>query len=202
MRTRVTKKPLKTVAPSHPAGTLFIDDPANLEAQQSSIIEQLPQAMWVADPKGVITYCNQHWYELTGLNCDQAVEKGWTSSLHSEDRPRALANWRKVIATGVPYQTELRFRRANHGDYRWHLVQLFSLKNAGGVVLQRVGIATDIHAQKTTELELRKREEQLNLAIEAGRFGTWDFFLDGNRFSSSFRSVATASFAAGSNLVR
>jgi PAS domain S-box-containing protein len=190
VRTRITKKLLKTVAAAHPAGTLFIDDPANLEAQQSSIIEQLPQAMWVADPKGAITYCNQHWYELTGLNCDQTVEKGWTSSLHSEDRPRALANWRKLVATGVPYQTELRFRRSNHGDYRWHLVQLFSLKNAGGSVLQRVGIATDIHAQKTTELELRKREEQLNLAIEAGRFGTWDFFLDGNRFSSSYRARA------------
>jgi len=189
VRTRV-KKVLNKVAAAHPAGTLFIDDPANLEAQQSSVIEQLPQAMWVADPKGVITYCNQHWYELTGLNCDQTVEKGWTSCLHSEDRPRALANWRKLVATGVPYQTELRFRRANHGDYRWHLVQLFSLKNTGGSVLQRVGIATDIHAQKTTELELRKREEQLNLAIEAGRFGTWDFFLDGNRFSSSYRARA------------
>src|SRR5579864_2344936 len=190
MRTRAPKKLLKTVAPAHPAGTLFIDDPANLEAQQSSIIEQLPQAMWVADPKGVITYCNQHWYELTGLNCDQTVEKGWTSILHPEDRPRALANWRKLIATGVPNQTELRFRRALDDDYRWHLVQLLSLKNAGGSVLHRVGIATDIHAQKTAELELRKREEQLNLAIEAGRFGTWDFFLDGNRFSSSYRARA------------
>jgi len=190
MRTRVPKKLIKTVPPAHPAGTLFIDDPANLEAQQRSIIEQLPQAMFVADPKGVITYCNQHWYELTGLTCDQTVEKGWTSSLHPEDRPRALANWRKLITSGVPTQTELRFCCADDGDYRWHLFQLLSLKNAGGSVLQQVGIATDIHAQKTTELELRKREDQLNLAIEAGRFGTWDFFLDGHRFSSSYRARA------------
>jgi PAS domain S-box-containing protein len=190
MRTRVPKKVLKAVPPAHPAGTLFIDDPANLEAEQRSIIEQLPQAMFVADPKGVITYCNQHWFELTGLTCDQTVEKGWTSSLHPEDRPRALANWRKLITTGVPTQAELRFRCADDGDSRWHLFQLLSLKNAGGSVLQQVGIATDIHAQKTTELELRKREDQLNLAIEAGRFGTWDFFLDGHRFSSSYRARA------------
>ena len=190
MRTGVPKNPLKTVVLAHPARTLFIDDPANLEAQDSSIVEQLPQAMWVADPQGAITYCNQHWYELTGLTCDQTVEKGWTSSLHPEDRPRALAEWRKLITTGVPHQTELRFRCAHDGEYRWHLVQLLSLTNAGGSLLQRVGIATDIHAQKTTELELRRREDQLNLAIEAGRFGTWDFFLDGHRFSSSYRARA------------
>ncbi|HSK44640.1 MAG TPA: PAS domain S-box protein, partial [Candidatus Binatia bacterium] len=190
MRTRAPKKLLKTVAPAHPAGTIFIDDPANLEAQHSSMIEQLPQAMWVADPQGAITYCNPHWYELTGLTCDQTVEKGWTSSLHPEDRPRALANWRNLIATGVPAQAEYRFRRARDGEYRWHLVQLLSLKSGSGSVLQRVGIATDIHAQKAAELELRKREDQLNLAIEAGRFGTWDFFLDGHRFSSSYRARA------------
>ena len=190
MRISVTKTPLKNVAPVFPVGTLFIDDPANLEAEDSSIIEQLPQAMWVADQQGAITYCNQHWYELTGLTCDQTVEKGWASSLHPEDRPRALANWRKLITRGVPTQAEYRFRRDSDGEYRWHLIQLLSLTNARGSLLQRVGIATDIHTQKTTELELRKTEDQLNLAIEAGRFGTWEFFLDGHRFSSSYRARA------------
>jgi PAS domain S-box-containing protein len=190
MRTRAPKKLLKKVAPAHPAGTFLIDDPANLEGQHNSILEQLPQAMWVADPKGAITYCNQHWCELTGLTCDQTVEKGWISVLHREDRPRVQANWRKLITIGVSTQAECRFRRASDGEYRWHLVQLLLLKNAGGFMLQRVGIATDIHALKATELELRKREDQLNLAIEAGRFGTWDFFLDGHRFNTSYRARA------------
>jgi PAS domain S-box-containing protein len=185
MRTSAPKKLQKKVAEAHPSAPPSNVDPSRIAAQYSSIIDQLPQAMWVADPHGAITYCNQQWYELTGLTCDQTVEKGWTSILHREDRPRALANWRKLIASGVTTQAEYRFRRARDGEYRWHLVQLLSLNEE-----QRMGIAVDIHAQKSTELELRKREEQLNLAIEAGRFGTWDFFLDGNRFSSSYRARA------------
>jgi len=184
MRTSAPKKLQKKVAEAHPAPPSSVEPP-RIEAQYSSIIDQLPQAIWVADPHGAITYCNQQWYELTGLTCDQTVEKGWTSILHREDRPRALANWRKLIASGVTTQAEYRFRRARDGEYRWHLVQLLSLNED-----QRMGIAVDIHAQKSTELELRKREEQLNLAIEAGRFGTWDFFLAGRRFSSSYRARA------------
>lgn len=190
MRTSAPKKLQEKVAEAHPSAPLSSVDLPRIEAQYSSIIDQLPQAMWVADPHGAITYCNQQWYELTGLTCDQTVEKGWTSILHREDRPRALANWRKLIASGVTTQAEYRFRRARDGEYRWHLVQLLSLKNGERSALQQAGIAVDIHAQKTTELELRKREDQLNLAIEAGRFGTWDFFLTGHRFSSSYRARA------------
>jgi PAS domain S-box-containing protein len=185
MRTSAPKKLQKKVAEAHPSAPPSRVDPPRIEAQYSSIIDQLPQAMWVADPHGAITYCNQQWYELTGLTCDQTIEKGWTSILHREDRPRALANWRKLIASGVTTQAEYRFRRARDGEYRWHLVQLLSLNEE-----QRMGIAVDIHDQKSTELELRKREEQLNLAIEAGRFGTWEFFLAGRRFSSSYRARA------------
>ncbi|HEY2170376.1 MAG TPA: PAS domain S-box protein [Candidatus Angelobacter sp.] len=190
MRTSAPKKLPEKIAEAHPSAPLSSDDPPRIEAQYSSIIDQLPQAMWVADSHGAITYCNQQWYELTGLTCDQTVEKGWTSILHREDRPRALANWRKLIASGVTTQAEYRFRRARDGEYRWHLVQLLSLKNGERSVLQRAGIAVDIHAQKATELELRKREDQLNLAVEAGRFGTWDFFLAEHRFSSSYRARA------------
>ena len=63
--------------------------------------EQFPQALWVADPQGTITYANRLWREFTGLTPEQTAESGWASLIHPEDRPRALASWRKLIATGV-----------------------------------------------------------------------------------------------------
>ena len=155
-----------------------------------AIVEQFPQIMWVADPAGTITYGNRLWREFTGLTPERTTENGWISLVHPEDRPRAMANWRRLIASGVSSQGEYRFRRASDGEYRWHLVQNLSLKDANGAVLRRVGIAVDIHAQKASELALKENEDKLKLAVEAGRLGTWDFFLAGHRFASSYRARA------------
>ena len=190
MRLRLPKKAPGRVSPAQPAKSSSSGDLGSVEAQYTSIVEQLPQAMWVADAQGTIIHCNQYWHKFSGLDLGQTAESGWFSILHPEERPKARASWRKLIIGGTPFQCEYRFRRAHDGEYRWHLMQGVSVKEAKGTSVQRIGMAVDIHTQKTTELELRKREEQLNLAIEAGRFGTWDFFLDGQRFSSSYRARA------------
>jgi PAS domain S-box-containing protein len=160
------------------------------ESRYRDIVEQFPHALWVADPKGTITYANRLWREFTGLTPEQTSESGWASLIHPEDRPRALASWRKLIASGVSSQGEYRFRRASDGEYRWHLIQSLSLKDANGAVLHRVGIAVDIHAQKANEIALREKDDQLKLAMEAARLGTWEFFLAGHKFVSSYRSRA------------
>ena len=161
-------------------------NPGNIETANLSILEQMPQALWIANTQGTIIYSNKYWNELSGLTCAQTTESGWVSILHPEDRPTALANWRKLFATGAAMQGAYRFRRARDGEYRWHLTQIFTLKETN----EAAGIAVDIHAQKTNEMAMREREDQLSLAIEAGRFGTWDFFLTGHKFSSSYRARA------------
>ena len=189
MSVRVPKKAEKTRELS--AKTLSSGDPGALDASTyRAIVEQFPHVMWVADPQGAIIYGNRLWYELTGLTAEQTAENGWVSLVHPEDRPRALANWRKLITTGVSSQGQYRFRRASDGEYRWHLIQSLSLKNANGVVLLRVGIAVDIHEQKASEIALKEKDDQLKLAVDAARLGTWDFFLAGHRFASSYRARA------------
>lgn len=167
------------------------DDPGKLDkSTYRDVFEEFPHALWVADPRGAITYGNRRWREFTGFTAQQTAESGWVSFVHSDDRPKALANWRKLISTGVSPQGEYRFRRASDGEYRWHLIQSLSLKDATGAVVRHVGIAVDIHAQKASEIALREKDDQLKLAMEAGRLGTWEFFLDGYTFMSSYRSRA------------
>src|SRR5579859_7633830 len=121
--------------------SLSSSDPGTLaESIYSDLLEQFPQALWVADPQGTITYANRRWREFTGFTPEQTKESGWTSLVHPEDRPRALASWRKLIATGVSSHGDYRLRRASDGEYRWHLIQSLSLKDANGAVLQRVAL--------------------------------------------------------------
>jgi PAS domain S-box-containing protein len=184
------RAPKKSAGKPHGLSLQSLSSGALDEATYRDIVEQFPQVMWIADPKGTITYGNRLWYELTGLSPEQTAQNGWISLIHPEDRPRALANWRKLIATGVSSQGEYRFRRASDGEYRWHFIQTLSMKDAEGAVLRRVGIAVDIHTQKASEIALREKDDQLKLAMEAGRLGTWDFILAGHRFISSYRSRA------------
>src|SRR5579859_8277558 len=77
-------------------------DPAHKldEVKFGSMIEVLPQALWIADRQGTVIYCNQYWQELSGLTLAQTEESGWVSILHPEDRPRALAQWRRAVTAG------------------------------------------------------------------------------------------------------
>jgi PAS domain S-box-containing protein len=186
MRPRVPEKQQNMVAQKRTSGPPSSGDPGNIETQNRAILEQLPQALWIANAQGTIIYSNQCWNEFSGLTSAQTTDKGWVSILHPEDHPVALANWRKLLATGKAIQGEYRFLRARDGEYRWHLTQIFKLKETN----EAVGIAVDIHAHKTYETAIKERDDQLNLAIEAGRFGTWDFFLDGHKFNSSYRARA------------
>ncbi len=186
------RAPKKAQKPSDLSATTFASGgPGALdESTYRDIVEQIPQALWVADPRGTIIYTNRLWREFTGFTHEQTAQGGWVSAVHPEDRPRAQANWRKLITTGVSSWSEYRFRRAGDGEYYWHLIQGLSLKDASGAVLLFLGVAVNIHAQKANEIVLKEKDDQLNLAVEAARLGTWDFFLAGQTFRSSYRSRA------------
>jgi PAS domain-containing protein len=42
------------------------------EARFRTLAEAIPHIVWTADPEGEVDYCNQRWYELTGLSETQS----------------------------------------------------------------------------------------------------------------------------------
>jgi PAS domain S-box-containing protein len=195
MRSNLSKGRTKKAGDVFPAGSSSSDQSRNVdEARYRSMIELLPQAVWIADGQGTVIYCNKYWQEFSGLTFAQTQESGWFSVLHPEDRPQALSRWRRAFTAGSSVHAEYRLRRARDGEYRWHLIEGVPLKDTRGDVIQRVGIAVDIHAQKANEIALQEKDEQLRLAIEAARLGTWDYSLDDRKFSSTYRSKAILGF--------
>lgn len=167
------------------------------EARYSSLVELLPHAIFITDPRGTVIYCNKQWREFSGLSLAQTAESGWISILHPDDQPGAMARWRQAISGRAYRAVEYRFRRARDGEYRWHLLQGMPLQEAKGSVVQWVGIAVDVHAHKANELTLQEKDDQLRLAIEAARLGTWDYSLEQRTFSASYRCNAIMGFAPG-----
>ncbi|MBE9155289.1 PAS domain-containing protein [Nodosilinea sp. LEGE 06152] len=123
-----------------------------------TLANSMPQMFWTAQPNGQLEYCNQRWYNYTGLSAAQSFDQGWLAVLHPDDQKRCQSAWTEALQVGQPLALEARPLRAVDGQYRWHLVRAFPLQGEGGEVLRWFGSLTDIHDQK---LALAERDRAL-----------------------------------------
>jgi two-component system sensor kinase FixL len=135
------------------------------EARLRALFEVSPQVVWFADPAGRVTYINQHYTALVGLQAERALGEGWLASVHPEDRARARAAWSGAVAREEGYEVEFRMRRGSDGSYCWHLSRGAPLRDAAGRVERWIGIATDIDDRRRAEQALRSLIEALGVAV-------------------------------------
>ena len=85
------------------------------------------------------------------MSSEKTVGSGWEAAVHPEDLKRYLEKWRASVATGEPFEQEVRFRRAADGEYRWFLTRAVPLRDARGKIVKWYGISTDIEDRKRAE---------------------------------------------------
>ncbi len=140
---------------------LFYDDG---EARLRTLAEAIPQIVWTATPAGVVDFCNQRWYDLTGLTEDQTLGNGWATGLHPDDRPVARDNWEKCRDTGKPFEMEHRLLDSG-GGFRWHLVRATPMRDSSGAIVKWFGACTDIDDQMRYQQVLEERIKQHTEAL-------------------------------------
>src|ERR1700758_5283855 len=120
------------------------------------VIDTIPTFAWTALPDGSEDFVNRHWQEYSGLSAKESVGLGWEAAVHPADLKRHLEKWRASLASGEPFENEVRYQRAADGQYRWFLARAVPLRDARGKILKWYGISTDIEDRKRAEQE---REE-------------------------------------------
>jgi len=123
------------------------------ERKLRDVIETMPTFAWTTLPDGSVDFVNRHWQEYTGLSTESTVGSGWQAAVHPQDLKRQAEKWRASVATGAPFENEVRYRGAADGQYRWFLARAVPLRDARGKIVKWYGVSTDI--------EDRKRAEQL-----------------------------------------
>jgi PAS domain S-box-containing protein len=109
-----------------------------------TLVEALPQMVFVTDPAGTVTTTNRRWADYTGR--PDASE--WLAAVHPDDAAAARAAWEAALASPPDRFThECRVGTAD-GGYRWMLVRAVPLRTFGGAVAQWVATLTDIDDQK------------------------------------------------------
>jgi len=131
------------------------------EERYRFLAEAQPDQIWTALPNGELDYVNQRALDYFATRFSELVETGWTKVAHPEDLGRMLDRWQTALATGQPYENELRLRRASDGAYRWHLTRAVPMTDRGGAVVKWFGSNIDIHDQK-------RAEEAQRFLVDAG----------------------------------
>ena len=176
------------------------------EAEWRTLVETLPQIVWITRPDGWHEHFNQQWIEFTGLTLEESLGDGWNPPFHPEDRPLAWERWKEATTTGEPYEIEYRLRR-HDGVYHWMLGRAVPLRDADGHIVKWFGTCTDIEdlkaaqahaAELLVELERRASHDpltglanrdllfrQLDLMLrQRRRTGVAVAFLDLDRFKA------------------
>jgi PAS domain S-box-containing protein len=123
------------------------------EEKLRDVIETMPTFAWTALPNGYVDFVNRHWQEYTGLSPEETAGSGWEAAVHPEDLERHSGGWHASLASGQPFESEVRYRRAVDGQYRWFVTRAVPMRDRTGKVMKWYGTSTDI--------EDRKRAEQL-----------------------------------------
>src|SRR5919204_903952 len=121
------------------------------EERYRFLAEAQPDQIWTALPNGELDYVNQRVLDYFASSFAERVETGWAEVVHPEDLRRMLERWQHSLATGTPYENELRLRRVEDGSYRWHLTRAVPMRNRRGEVVKWFGSNTDIDDRKRTD---------------------------------------------------
>ena len=98
---------------------------------------------------------------------------------HPEDLPRVVELFTHSIASGDPFEFELRARRFD-GVYRWFQSRGFPLRDTNGHIVRWYNLLIDIDERKRAEEALAASERNLKLIIDTIPALAWSARPDGS----------------------
>src|SRR5262249_48375215 len=142
------------------------------EAKFRDFADNAPVFLWSDLPEGYCDFLNQPWLTYFNLSLQEAQGAGWATVLHPDDARHHLESWQKSVSTGIPFETEARFRSAD-GEYRWFLTRANPVRDKTGRIVKWYGTNIDIENLKRTEGRLRQSEANLAEAQRLSHTGSW-----------------------------
>jgi PAS domain S-box-containing protein len=136
------------------------------------VIDTIPVQVTRARPDGSLDFINHRWLEFLGVSVEVVQDWGWTTVTHPEDVDRFVSGWRSAMASGEPFEDEVRVRGAD-GQYRWLLIRAVPLRDDSGNIVNWYAASVDIEDRKRAEEELRRREAYLTEAQRLSHTGSF-----------------------------
>jgi len=147
-------------------------------------IDSIPGLVVALAPDGEVEFVNRQGVEFFGQPLEELKHWGTNGAIHPEDLPRLIEDFTQAIASGQPFEWEVRGRRFD-GAYRWFQSRGYPLRDASGRVVRWYNLLTDIHDRKRAEEELRRAHDSFADAQRLSKTGSFitDLLADDTKFS-------------------
>ena len=149
--------------------TLWKEAEATATAQRRRFVQfanAVPSIIWTADPNGELDYLNVAVADYTGRAAKDLLGAEWLGVIHPDDVENTVGEWQHAIATGEPYATAFRLRRAD-GVYRWFRVAAKPERGDDGTIVKWWGHANDIHEYYRLEEEANALAQERTDILES-----------------------------------
>ena len=124
-----------------------------------TVLDLLPQMIWVMRSDGSNAFFNRAWSDYTGIRQEDAIEKNWLDWVHPDDRNSISTRWVQSRETYAPFKDSGRVLSGS-GEYSWFLISAQARKNQYGEITHWLGSCADIHEQLA---HLNALEENIGL---------------------------------------
>lgn len=124
----------------------------------TTIIEQSPVAVAMADTSGKIRYINHQFTEMTGYPHEEVEGKDLNFPASGKSNGPDYSLLRQAISSGNTWQGTFASRKKNGGIF-WERATFFPLRSDGGEIINFVAIREDITREKILEESLRQAQK-------------------------------------------
>ena len=136
-----------------------------LEMEVREILDFTPHFVAVFGRNRERLYVNRIALDYLGISLDEWRQRSVGAEVHRDDSKRLQADAERALATGSPYQLELRLCKSD-GSYRWFLARYHPVRDDKGQIVRWYVVCTDIDDRKRTEERLQRENATLREEID------------------------------------
>jgi PAS domain S-box-containing protein len=144
------------------------------EELSDSIFRQVTVGVALTDLTGRVLRANERCCELLGRRVAETPGLLLQECMHAEDRAGNPASFDSLASGGRDFTIENRYVRPD-GSTVWVNTSLILLRDPAGDPTSALVLLQEITGRKEAEDRLSAQQRELDLALEAGRVGTWEW---------------------------
>jgi PAS domain S-box-containing protein len=127
------------------------------ERSSRSAIDGIAGLVAIMSPNGELETVNRQLFEYFGRSLEWLKNWGTNDAVHPEDLPRILELFKRAMASGIPFNFELRLRRFD-GEYRWFDNRGVPIRDDSGRIARWYVLLTDIEDRKRALARLEQMQ--------------------------------------------
>lgn len=172
---------------------------ANSEARLHTLVQTIPDLIWLKDINGVYLSCNAVFERFYGAKEADIIGKTDYDFIDRELADFFMENDHKAIELGKPSINEEWITFADDGHTALLETTKTPMYNSSGTLIGVLGIGHDITERKQIEVALNESNERLNVILENNPIAIWDWDIKTDKWFATQKYYTMLGYVPESN---